>query len=41
MAEGIGKERKKEIMKRYYPEASRGYPLEKAKDRFEREIGSN
>ncbi len=40
MAEGIGKERKKEIMKDIIRKLHEGASLEEAKDRFEREIGS-
>lgn len=40
MAEGMGKERKKEIMKDIIRKLHEGAPLEEAKDRFEREIGS-
>ena len=40
MAEGMGKERKKEIMKDIIRKLHEGASLEEAKDRFEREIGS-
>ncbi len=40
MAEGMGKERKKEIMKDIIRKLHEGGSLEEAKDRFEKEIGS-
>jgi DUF438 domain-containing protein len=40
MAEGIGKEKKKEVMKDILKKLHQGLSLEEAKNRFEREIGN-
>ncbi len=41
MAEGIGKERKKEAMKDIIMELHQGLPVKEAKRRFEKEIGED